>query len=67
MKRYVIFNEDPTVEHYREVYVDDKPNLKNTFIETTTKVRDAKHFPTAREAYDWAGIMGLDFWRVGAR
>jgi len=67
MKRYVIFREDTFADHYREVYIDGLQNLKSTLMDTTDRVRSAMHFPTAREAYEWAGIMGLDFWRVGAR
>jgi hypothetical protein len=54
---YVIFREDPVT--HGEAY---------TGVDTPVyDVADALHFETARAAYDFAGAIGLENWRVGQR
>jgi hypothetical protein len=65
MKQYVIYRLD--AESRKEIYVDQHQHLKNTLIEVTDELAGAKKFDSAREAYDWARMKNLDYWRVGAR
>jgi hypothetical protein len=68
MNRYVIFREDAfnTIPG-KEIYVDAIQNPNSTLVETTNQPSAAMTFQSARDAYDWGGIMGLDWWRVGIR
>jgi hypothetical protein len=48
-----------------ELYVDA---IQDKFhIEVTDDPEAAMQFASAREAYDWARMKNLDWWKVGAR
>jgi hypothetical protein len=65
---YVIFHEDTTDrKNGTEVYVHAIQNERSTLVEIADKVTSAMKFPTAREAYEWAGSRHLDWWKVGKR
>lgn len=62
---YVIYRINFDTE--AEIYVNAEQNMRSTIIEVTDDPAEAMQFATAREAYDWARMRNLDFWRVGAR
>ena len=62
---YVIFRIDH--ETSQEIYVEALQHLKSTLVEITNERDCAKEFGTARQAYEWAGRNGCDWWRVGKR
>jgi hypothetical protein len=49
-----------------EIYVDSTQG-DSGLVEITDNLPDAMSFATAREAYDWARMRRLDWWKVGAR
>lgn len=60
MKRYVVFLNGYGPEVYAAGTFCDE-------VATTDEVDKALHFTSARQAYDWAGLQQLDYWRVGER
>lgn len=62
---YVIFRTDENTN--QELYIDARENLKSTLHSITSFKSDARRFGTARQAYEWGGRNGCDWWRVGKR
>lgn len=60
MKRYVVFLNEYGPEIYATGIFCDQ-------VMTSDDVEKALEFPTARQAYYWAGLQRLDYWRVGER
>jgi hypothetical protein len=50
------------------IYITAASKIHTGWLTGATKSRtDALEFPTAREAYEWAGERKLDTWHVGVR
>ena len=65
---YVIYHDDTSDKKGApEVYVHCIQGYRSTLVEITDKVSEAMKFDSARDAYDAAAAMHLDWWRVGAR
>jgi hypothetical protein len=62
---FVIFREG--LDDGDEVYVAESQTGRSTIVEITDALSDALQFATAREAYEWARMRKLDWWKVGAR
>jgi len=59
---YVLFREDNNT--HKEVYVS---GCAPGAVIVADRVEDARHFTTARQAYEYGTAYGLDWWHVGQR
>ncbi len=62
MPPYVIYHENANT--HREMYVTVLASGRATY---TYELREAARFKSARAAYQFADLAGLDWWRVGTR
>lgn len=63
---WVIFRLSYDTKPSAEIYVHAEQG-NGPLLEITDSIDSAMQFASAREAYDWARMRRLDWWRVGAR